>query len=242
MFSIQSSRPDPPNPGNHRSRVLNTKQPIGNRTDSHEAYCQCAREAAEIWSLIQHLPEVSLDIVMAASDQALEVWGKSQACQACPRSFYETLSKVYAKLVDWFESAVATYTTPSAPSSISGDKVARTDTAESVADDLATTTSERDQRQRLPQSRGIRASPARAVCLPSPMSLGEYEFDEEQSRHLAFDLIGKKLKELAAVLHQMQQMQLESHSDTHDVGHGLNATFARTLRLLSSQNTALANN
>ncbi|EXJ91413.1 hypothetical protein A1O1_04525 [Capronia coronata CBS 617.96] len=223
-------------PGDHQSYSTNKASlQIGQLNKPH---CECSLEAVEVWSLIQNVHEVGLDIVMAASEQSLELWGKSQDCQSCPTSFYETLLKVYERLVDWLESAIATYRSLPAHQSTTAENAARIETSHSV-NYPAIKMARLDRPQ--PRSRDpANASGNRTICLPSSMSLGEYEFDEEQSRHLALDLVVKQLRGLASALHQLQQIQLENGHGMKDLGSSLNITFSRTMRLLSTRTAALA--
>lgn len=58
------------------------------------------------------------------------------------------------------------------------------------------------------------------------MTLGDYELNEQESRHLALNLIDRKLKSLATILRQQD--------DINEMKTRVDATLSRVLRLLST--------
>lgn len=169
--------------------------------------------------------EVSFDAIVAASEQAIDLWSKSQECQSCPSRVNETLLG-YGKLVDLLEGAIVTYASfiPRLP-----------DTEASIA--AIPSSQQNGQQDNLMIGSFTPPATPGIVCLPSAMSLGEHELDEQQSRHLALDLIGRKLKSLTAILHQMRHQEA---GESNEMRSRADATFSRVLRLLSRVTTALS--
>jgi hypothetical protein len=161
--------------------------------------------------------EVAFDALVAASERAVDLWSKSHACQTCTTSLHERFLSIYNKLIDLLEDAVTKYTSLSP----------------SLSNVHSTASMSDRQASRRPSSQHRndgQESIASIVCRPSVMSLGEYELNEQQSRHLAFELIARKLKSLATILRQM----LDQDENIDEMKTKVDTALSRVWRLLST--------
>jgi hypothetical protein len=172
---------------------------------------------------IENTGEVAFDAVVAACEQVVDLWSKSHACRTCPARVHERLLSIYGKLIDLLEGAITTYT--SSPPSLS-DAPSTSLTSDRQAWRKSSSQYQNDQQDSIMSGALTTPSTPGIACRPSAMSLGEYELNEQQSRHLALDLIGRKLKSLAAILRQQD--------DIDETRTRVDATLSRVLRLLST--------
>lgn len=167
--------------------------------------------------------EVAFDVVVAASEQVVDLWSRSQACQTCPASVHERLLSIYGKLIDLLEDAITTYTSSS--SSLS-DAPSTSPKSDGQAWSKYSSQYQNDQQDSIMSGVSTTSSTPGTVCRPSTMTLGDYELNEQESRHLALNLIDRKLKSLATILRQQD--------DINEMKTRVDATLSRVLRLLST--------
>ena len=204
-----------------------------NRSFAPKRHCPCAEEVVETWTQIDGMNEVGFDAIVAASEHAIDLWPKSQECQFCSPGVSETLLQIYGKLVDLLESAVVTYASflPRLPATEASLAIGGNHSGPTV-DRRQIRSSQQNGQQDIVMTGNLTSpSASNTACLPSAMLFGEYELDEQQSRHLALGLVCRKLKSLAAILHQMR---LQGAGGINESGCTADATFSRVLRLLSA--------
>ncbi|KAI1390800.1 uncharacterized protein F4822DRAFT_163549 [Hypoxylon trugodes] len=167
--------------------------------------CSCAEEAAEAWKHVGRMTEIGLDIIIMASSQTVDFSLQWQECQSrnCPSAseVQDTLLEIYTKLVDLLQAAIVTYrVTP-------GSNFAEHGAQDSS---LYHHTSTSTMQMFGYPSMGAQTLPDLGViCLPSKMSLGEHELDEQQSSYLALDLVCRTLENLGGIMQQMGRREAE---------------------------------
>lgn len=182
--------------------------------------CPCGPEIDNIWAQIRSIGEINFDALIAASEQAMDIWSNSRDCTFCLIYKKDSLFEIYRKLLDFFESAIITYTSK--------------DISDGSAIEIFGLRS--GQSRDLPQphhDHGLTANiiptSVSTVCKHSRMSLGSYELDEHQSRQLALELIFRKLKDIGTAIHQMRHQESEEPHDKEKIESG---DFSRVMRLL----------
>lgn len=185
--------------------------PHGSSIFAQKPQCSCTEDATGAWAYIKSMSKVSLDVIIAASSQAIDFSVKWQDCQSCPSLAVvnEIVLQIYEKLIDLLQASIVTYTSPNPQLSTSEPPSARTG------------------RHPLPHTK---SSPIpEVVCLPPVMSLGEFWLDEQQSRYLALDIVCRTLKNLASVLQQMRQQET---MELNKMDRRADKLFSRVIRLL----------
>ena len=177
---------------------------------------------------IGNTSEVAFADIVTATEHVVDLWSKWQACQTCPARVPEQFLHIYSKLADFLEGAIITYT--SSPQRLPDVHSSTTTTLDWQA--WLRSSSQQNCRQGGTNMSGNLISPLvpSVVCLPSAMSLGEYELTEQQSRHLALELVGRKLKSLSAILRQM----LDQEDEVGERRSRTDATLSHVLMLLST--------
>jgi hypothetical protein len=165
-----------------------------------KAQCSCLKYATRAWQRIDHMVEVTLEIIVIATTQTIDFALQSQRCPlhnlslvSSATEIRDVLLRIYEKLVSFLHIAVTTYTcsgsTPFEQTSFATSRHPKPWSADclqygSVQDKQA--------------SNGV-------VCRPSRMALGEHELSDEEGRYLALDMICRSLRNVTKALQQMDR-------------------------------------
>ncbi|KAJ5822703.1 hypothetical protein N7447_005043 [Penicillium robsamsonii] len=203
--------------------------------------CLCVASAARAWERIETMVDVSFDVIIAASAQAIQLSQQSQKCQLhCQNSAaeaYNTFIHIYGRLVTLLERAITTYATNSQPPPSTTPTFRRTSQGNLTyaLDDQALRSVFRDFSTHRPLQE--QRSPAAVVCRPSKMILGQYEMDEQQSQYLALDVICRTLRNLVIVL---QEMGGGENAEIKQVDARLLTILVQVRRLLENTSATLS--
>ncbi|KAI0009451.1 hypothetical protein F4779DRAFT_582325 [Xylariaceae sp. FL0662B] len=197
--------------------------------------CSCPEDAARAWGYVDGIAEVTFDNIVMTCDRTIDLSLRLRLCRArvCPSgpAAKEMLLQTYGKLTDMLEAAIITYTLRPAPP--------RSTSIQAEAESRSGTTVYQDRLGRLqagitsiqpPQPRGV-------VCLPSTMSLGQCELDDEQSAVLALEMVCRSLRKLACALQQMRYREAKESYELHET---VVAVFSRMMRSLSRASAILS--
>lgn len=195
---------------------------------AQQTQCSCAEEVAGAWKHIDEMIEVGFDIILMASEQAINFskkWHKCQSCSSMP-TVEGTLLQIYGKLVNLLEGSIVTYT-----SSIHRLPISESDSAKNHPHSSLDRALASSSQPAVFQTGCMNSSPTLAVvCLPSTISLGEYKLGENQSKRVALDLICRVLKNLASVLQQMRHQRVE---EANRIDGKIDTIFSQIMILLN---------
>ncbi|KAI0912700.1 hypothetical protein F4823DRAFT_580069 [Ustulina deusta] len=171
--------------------------------------CFCVEDITRAQNNVESMIQVSLEGIMVACEDTANSW---QQWKGCPQhdcsstlGVQDSMLQICTKLLSLLEAAMATYqTTP--------NTAARQPIAQDIQLPLAHPSGAFIVAKSGRQSKETAARSV--VCLPSKMSLGQYELDERESRHLGLDLVHKMVENLTCILQQMARGGVQDISQT----------------------------
>ncbi|KAH8887961.1 hypothetical protein GQ53DRAFT_583358, partial [Thozetella sp. PMI_491] len=205
--------------------------------------CRCVEDATRAWKCTESMTEASLDVIIIASAQTVDFSLKLPECQAhvhdLSANVNDILLHILSNLVDLLRSAIITNS--SAVPACLGHSASR------PASLCPTLSSHRRtmppnlqmygyQRIDLQDGPKMALSEDCPACLQTPMSLGEYGLDEQQSQLLALELVCRTLKNFAHILREMVHRGVD---EAGKVDERVISLLARVMRLISAGSTSL---
>ncbi|KAF7165708.1 hypothetical protein CNMCM5623_009808 [Aspergillus felis] len=165
-----------------------------------KAQCSCLKYATRAWQRIDHMVEISLEIIVIATTQTIDFALRSQVCPlhnlslvSSTTEIRDILLRIYEKLVSFLHIAVTTYTSSDTTPVEQTSFITSGQPKPWSADGL---------QYGLVEDKQV---PSGVVCRPSRMALGNHELSDEESRYLALDMICRSLRNLTKALQQMER-------------------------------------